>query len=801
MLESLASRRAWIVYRRATKSPVRPDAPQYDLDAQNPDNWLTGELAQQWAAYLGAEFGVGIVLSKGCGIACVDIDHALVDGQWSPLAIELCARFNGAYQEISQGGAGIHIFFSYAGEVAPHRKKNVPLGIEFYDEMRFIGVTGINAIGSHEFDGTALIPNLIRDYFVPNPFDVDATGWTTTPAKAWSGPEDDDELIRRMLTSRPSLGSMFGGKVSLKDLFTGDVAAIARAFPAKTVGKDYDGSSADQAFANHLSFWTGGDCERMLRIMQRSALVRPKWDRDGYIRGTIVNAVAGQTKFYKQRAATDSAAVPEGSVFAPPADVPPGSSLAIALGVPADAIVTSGFALPPNVAPVEPPPAMGRGDFVRPEAQVKLFKGFTYVQDIHRIVTPSGTLLDSSRFDVEFGGRMFIQDKANTVVVPHAWECFTQSGMVEFPRVRGTLFDPLGEPGATVERDGMKFINVWAPLVIRAEPGDPTRFVRHLQILFPLDWRILLNYLKFMVQHKGRKSTWWPFLQGVPGNGKSFISDTMEYCIGQKYTQRPTPKNIDSQFNASLYACLFIALEDVKVKEDHGALWETLKPMITQTRIEIQPKGVDKVTREICFNGILNSNHKDGIRKEPDDRRLAPFFAAQQRKSDLARDGLTPAYFDDLWAWAQADGWAHVCHYLATDPIDEAYNPATRCKVAPITSSTSEAIALGMGIAEQELVEAISSGRHGFKGGWINGDQFDLMLEAIGKSRSVGRAKRREMLATFNYSPHPGLADGRLTIPLTDGRQSTLYILDGHSSATVVEPALIKSLYEAAQRA
>lgn len=790
MLESLANDRRWIVYRRSTKSPVIPDAPQYDLDAQKPDNWLTGERAQQWATYLGAEFGVGIVLTKGCGIACVDIDHAWNGVEWSPLARELSARFAGAYQEVSQGHTGLHIFFSYTGEMPEHRKKNVPLGIEFYSELRFIGVTGYNAAGDVKFDATSLVPNLIRDYFIPA-VEANPDGWTSTPAKAWDGPEDDDELIRRMLASRPSVGAMFGSRASVQQLWANDVAALARAFPAKTVGKDYDGSSVDQAIANHVAFWTGGDCDRMLRIMLLSKLARPKWEREGYIRGTILKATAGQTKFYKQRADAATAEVPEGSPFVPPD----------AATTPAAPLVADGIALPPNAPPVDPPPAMGRGDIVRPEAQVELFKGYTYVQDIHRIVTPMGTLLDSSRFDVEFGGRMFMMDKANTVMAPHAWECYTQSGMVEFPRVRGTLFDPLGEPGTTVMRDGMKFINVWAPVVIRAEPGDPTRFVRHLQILFPLDWRILLNYLKFMVQHKGRKSTWWPFLQGVPGNGKSFISATMQYCIGKRYTQKPTPKNIDSQFNASLYACLFVALEDVKVKEDHGALWETLKPMITETEIEIQPKGVDKVTREICFNGILNSNHKDGIRKEPDDRRLAPFFAAQQRKSDLARDGLTPAYFDDLWSWALGDGWAHVCHYLATDPIDEEYNPATRCKVAPLTSSTDEAIALGMGTAEQELVEAVRAKRDGFKGGWVASHKFDMMLEAIGKSRSIPRMKRREMLATFNYVPHPGLDDGRMPVPLTDGHAPTLYVLDGHASSKFSDVMVIKGLYEAAQRA
>lgn len=460
---------------------------------------------------------------------------------------------------------------------------------------------------------------------------------------------------------------------------------------------------------------------------------------------------------------------------------------------------------PPSTIPPPPdalaimPPAIGRGDVVVTGGQIELWQGCAYVEDIHRIVDAGGLLLDSSRFDVRYGGREFIVDHKGGATCKSAWETFTKSEIAEFPQVRGTLFDPLSEPGLTVTRDGLKFINVYVPIEIRSEPGDVTLFTDHLKILFPKDWRILLNYLKFMVQHRGKKAKWWPFLQGVPGNGKSFISTTMQYCIGKRYTQKPTPKNIDSQFNASLYACLFIALEDVKVADDYGALWETLKPMITEDSIEIQPKGVDKVTREICFNGILNSNHKDGIRKERDDRRIAPFFAAQQRKADLVRDGLTPRYFVKLWGWAQADGWAHVAHYLATDPIDDEYNPATQCMVAPITSSTDEAIELSLGIVEQTLLEFSRLGEDGFRGGWVNMRKFQLMARGLRKYLTPSKA--RSILESMGYAPHPGLDEGRLPIKLTDGTLTSLYVVDGHSSSEITDTMLIKQLYETAQRA
>lgn len=807
----------WIVYDRArhvivdgrelvTKVPVNHADPSlHAIDAQDSRNWITGHAAELAAKFLNSQlgreqYGIGYVLTEGCGIACIDIDKALVNGEWSPLSQELCARFSGAYVEVSQSGTALHIFFSYTGAMPLHKKKNVPLHIELYSSLRFIGITGTNSTGSPLYDATAILPKLIADYFTPSAEILDPTTWTTEPNPTWDGPEDDDELIRRALAARASAGSVFGSKAKFADLWYADESALARAFPAQSTGKTYDGSSADLALANHLGFWTGGNCDRMLRLMLRSELKREKWERSDYLNGTIVRA-ATQKSYYRQRPNDDAVAAPDQTVSnAVPVPPPP-------LAAPGALVTIEGVPAPPDSMPIPAPPLTGRGNVVTGPAQLELFGGWVYVEDLHRVVAPDGDILDGQRFDVRFGGRTaFLMTSDGSGPTDSAWECFTKSKMIDFPKTRGMFFDPREAPGAIVKREGRLYINSWSPVVIRSEPGDPSPFINHIKKLYPTrdgvdDWRIILNYLKFMVQCKGVKSTWWPFLQGAPGNGKSFISETMEYCIGQKYTQKPTPKNIDSQFNASLYGCLFIALEDVKIKEDHGALWETLKPMITQTRLEIQPKGIDKVTREICFNGILNSNHRDGIRKEPDDRRLAPFFAAQQRKSDLARDGLTPQYFTELWSWAKADGWAHVAYYLEHEPMDDEYNPATRCMIAPITSSTAEAIALGLGAAEQEIIEATRARIEGFIGGWINSHKFDLLLNSIGKGRAIPRAKRREMLESLGYVLHPSLNDGRFATLLTDGKNPQIYVKEGHDSIAVKDAATVKHMYEAAQRA
>ncbi len=96
--------------------------------------------------------------------------------------------------------------------------------------------------------------------------------YTSTRNPAWRGPEDDDELIRRMYASKPSFGAALGNTASFVDLWENKVTVF-----------NGDESRADAALALCLAWWTGDDAERIERLMRRSGLNRPKYDRDDYL--------------------------------------------------------------------------------------------------------------------------------------------------------------------------------------------------------------------------------------------------------------------------------------------------------------------------------------------------------------------------------------------------------------------------------------------------------------------------------------------------------------------------------------
>lgn len=811
--------RAFIMYRlvpttdaqgrpKLDKVPTNP-LNGWDVTPHDPAGWMLPDEAVMWAEqYQQSPFppgvigyGVGVVISEdvllpnGRRLFALDIDKCRDGNAWLPHASAFLDKLPGGGVEVSVSGNGLHVFGTYTGSRPDHGTRNKDYGLELYTRLRFIAVTGFGAVGDPLKDLTRELHKLATDYFPPHDDAEYGDTLTTVPVPDWDGPEDDDELLRRALRSH-SAGQIFGGKASFASIFNAEERTLSTVFPPQQHGA-WDGSAADLALANHLAFWTGNHGERMLRLMLRSRLVRPKWERPGYLHNTIQRACGSQRQWYKDpRGLTAQAGT------ASVAGAPVAPAQVITAGAPNLSPAAPPAPPPPNDAPAAPIPRPAIGDYLTTEQQLGLFNGCVYIQDIHQVMMPQGHSLSSEKFDAEFSGYTFAMTADGQRPAKRAWEAFLFSETYPFPKVKGMFFDPRKPPKAVEIRDGFTMINSYVPSIIVRRQGDVSPFLSHLYKLLPLgnDAQILLAYFAACVQHAGEKFQWWPLIQGVEGNGKSTLSYLLEYAIGERYTHWPKSSELGSKFNSAFYGKLLICCEDVYVSEARGSMWETLKPMITSPRLEIEGKGVDKVTRDVCFNGVMNTNHKSAIRKTSNDRRIGPFFCAQQRKADLARDGMTKDYFRALRSWRLGEGREIVADFLMRYEIPDEWNPARDCIVCPDTTATKEAITAGLGAAEQEVLEAVAQGTPGFRGGWISSTALDRVLAAIGKGQVLARNKRREMLEAMGYVPHPALPEGRATTFDTDGTRPHLYCLPDVPGFDERTPATVMLWYQGAQK-
>lgn len=729
--------------------------------------------------------GVGFALTKPAKKFLFDLDDCIdAAGVWSQAALNAVQYFAGCYMEVSTSGRGLHIMGSYSGDLPPHGCKNKASGWEFYHERRFVALNPPGAIpgGDVGFDCTHLLPQLIDSYFPPVE-EAAPVEWTDAPVSAWAGPLDDDALIARIRASRPSSRAAFGGHATVVDLFDGNPEQLGVSYPdTYGKGRPYDGSAADLALAQHLAFWTGNDCARIERLMLRSALVRTKWERPGYLHGTILLACARQFKWLGS----------DRIVAAPPGTA--GQTQEAEQG-------SNGFTPEGITAMISTP--LPVGNFLGLTEQQIIFKNQIYIQDQNAILVPGGNILNPQQFRVLHGGHTFLMDSRNERTTRNAWEAFTESGFCQWPRAESTIFSPLRAPGEIITIDKRTYANTWSPAIVTRMKGDPTPFLNHMAKLFPdeRDRTIVLCYMAAAVQYVGVKFGWCLFIQGVEGNGKTLITKVLQYAIGKRYAYFPKAAELHSRFNDWIYGKLLIGVEDIKVTEDQAAVWESLKPAITGEEIEVEGKGLKKLTREIYANFILNSNHKDGLKKTKNDRRIAPFFTPQQEAEDLERDGMGGKYFYDLYKWLKEEnGYAICADFLQNYAIADEFNPATFCTRAPLTSSTPEALAVGLGAAEQHIMEAVSQGLPGFMGGYISSIMLARMLDQTGFSRRIPPNKRTAMLETLGYRKHPALLDGRVPEPVApDNGKPRIYLRPGHLAFNVEKPTEIARLYSAAQ--
>lgn len=719
-------------------------------NAHDRANWLSAAEAITIAGTLGEPYGVGFCLTAKDPYWFLDIDDCFIENKWSKLAINLCTLFDGAAVEISSSGKGLHILGT--GEIKnDHANKNKENNLEFYTEGRFIALTSRGAKGDISRDFTLTLATFLTNYFnYGNSYSVESE-WTTAACAEWNGTLDDEVLIGRMLRSRSGKAA-FGGTATFQDLWEANYEVLAEVY-------NNDESSYDAALAQHLAFWTGNNCERMLTLMKQSALIREKWERQDYLRRTILSACKKQTVWLKDK----------------PLEI--------------------------NKTILKPQVVTGT-TFLSVEQQMEFFAGCSYVCDAHKILIPGGYLLKPDQFKVMYGGYSFVMDAQNERVSRNAWEAFTESQAFRSPKADSICFRPDLEPGALIKNDGRTLANVWYPVTTSRIAGDITPFMTHLEKVFPVerDRLIILCYMAAIIQYKGIKFQWAPCIQGVEGNGKTLFTRCVAFAIGDRYTHFPKAAEIATKFNDWMFAKIFIGVEDIYIADAKTEIIEALKPMITSDRLEIEAKGAAKVTLNVCCNFMINTNHKEGLRKTRNDRRFAPFYTAQQTEADLIRDGMTHDYFYNLYQWLRSGGYANVAEFLYTYSIADEFNPATKCQRAPITSSTDAAILHGLGGVEQEILEAIGQGVLGFRGGWVSSMALDRLLEKLNAKRFLPHNKRRELLQALGFEYHAGLKDGRVNnVVMPDGGKPRLFIKQWHVHGQETNGAKIAELYSDAQ--
>jgi len=684
----------WTLDSEGRKYPC--DTQGHAIDPHQPHQWRT--YADATAAASGS-IRVGWVLNAEddarlygphSALFFLDLDKCSENGGWSAEASAIFQAFPGAFAEVSQSGHGLHIIGRCDPSQLRDRRNRWDGWKEFYLSGRFVAlntITGDDECADTDFTQMLLHVVPQREFLGDLPDGRD---------EAYTGPEDDEELIGMMLRAS-SATTAFGGGVTIRDLWKANAEKLATKYPDPE--RPFDHSAADAALMGHLAFWTGKDMPRMDRLFRRSALMRDKFEkRADYRRDTIQNAARMCNRVYDR--------------------------------------------------PRPSPPPTQDGDvsnevFLTVPEMKDFFRGCIYVRDQHKVLIPDGALLKPEQFNATYGGHMLTMMPDGSRPTRKAFEALTESAAVRFPKATQTVFRP-DLPYQEILPDGC--VNIYKPAEVRTVAGDIEPLLHLLRMMLPDqdDRAILLSWACAVVQNPGRKALWAPVLQGTEGNGKSTLGECMAYVLGERFIHRPRTKELGSQFNGWMLNKLLILVEEIHMSGRREML-DDLKPFITQTRLPIRQMQMTEAVHDVPCNWYFTTNHRDAVIKSRNDRRYSTLFTAQQTRSDLPGGD----YFPRLWGWLRGDGFAAVAHYLLNTAPDPRFDPFGNCIHAPVTSTTEEAIAASTGGIEAEVLEAAESDRVGFRGGWVSTWALERLLRE--RNLRISRPKMGEMMRDLGY--------------------------------------------------
>jgi len=677
----------------STKVPCLPDG--HAVNAHDKSNWLDYETAKSYGR-------VAFVFDEDDDWFFLDLDKCgdASTGEWSSEATAIYTSFAGAWGEVSQSGKGLHIMGRCDKSRLLDRKNKWDGWLEFYIKERFIafGDQGWSVIGGGEDTQRDWTTQLLK--LVPERELLGDLQDGVDPS--YTGPDDDDELIKLMLKSK-NTKNKFGEGATAKDLWEGNDKVLSKVYLSDE-DDSFDASKADMALMTILAFWTGKDMPRMDRLFRQSALMRDKFERKDYRTNTIKKACQLAKRVY---------------------DV-----------------------VPKEDRPSSQDNPLNKEVFLSIPEMWEYFKGCVYVRDTHRVFVPDGAMLKKEQFDATYGGHWFQMLPDNTKPTRSAFEALTQNACYKFPQAKGTSFHPNLPPSTILPDDT---VNIYVDPQVASVPGDPAPVwdLMCRQIPDERDRLILIYYLAAVVQYPGVKFQWCPVLQGCEGNGKTLWARCVFQAVGLEYSHVPKANNLSEKYNGFIENMIFICVEEIWMKGRIDVL-NDLKDSITNERVEIRKMGVDKrMLNNNVSNWFMCTNHLDGVIKKKSDRRYSIFYTAQQDVDHLKRDGMDKEYFPNLYHWLKTGGYAIVTHWLKNIDIPDEFNPATACHRAPTTSSTNQALAVSMGPIEQEIMEASELGVAGFRDGWVSSKSLTDMLRE--KHIRMSNARLGTILTEMGY--------------------------------------------------
>jgi hypothetical protein len=270
----------------------------------------------------------------------------------------------------------------------------------------------------------------------------------------------------------------------------------------------------------------------------------------------------------------------------------------------------------------------------------------------------------------------------------------------------------------TFEMFGLQWVNMYRPESVPEVPATPSQadldaidvVMLHLNT-YLADQRerdLLLSFIAWNVQHPGVKVRWAPYIHGVPGDGKSFFSELVAVAMGGQNVRMLNGSTLESNFTDWAVGYAMVAIEEMK---QHGHnrydIMNRVKPVITNTTIEVHPKGKASYTAPNVSNYMIFSNYLDGAPVDEGDRRY--MFLSSQLTSEQAREMTEAGYFKTLFEAVQGHAGA-IRAWLLEYQLHPEFDANGRAPDTEVKHTVIEMSKSDLECAAEELIESGTDG-------------------------------------------------------------------------------------------
>lgn len=314
-------------------------------------------------------------------------------------------------------------------------------------------------------------------------------------------------------------------------------------------------------------------------------------------------------------------------------------------------------------------------------------------------------------------------------------------------------------------REGIEYLNLYNPFSVPTVDGVKEQDVQkvkdtilnHLNILFGKDEEsilIFLDWMAFNVQNPGVKVNWCPLIIGVSqGTGKSYFAAFMQSIMGHKNVGViDNTQSIKSGFtNWAQGKCLNVIEELYVAGQNRYEILNTIKPLITNAYISINPKGQNPYEVQNITNYMAMTNHIDALPLDKTDRRfwvkIAPFFDMEMK----AKIKMNASYFNDLFLLLQ--DLPGACRKFMLDyKVRDIFNPKGE---APYSKDKEEMLFLNISDEEDKLIHILTEKKTDYVNeNFISTKHLASIMDEEGlytfKTRSLAKS-----LLKMGYVRHP----------------------------------------------